>query len=114
MDFSVCRRQPQAESPEGACILQAPGQGHGDPSSGPQSRRKCEQGILIEWEERRSFHREVSVRSKNGDSWCHQGAKKLSRELLYYLVNQHLPWDVVMETGRKGLDRQPVMGQLGC
>ena len=61
-----------------------------------------------------SFHREVSVRSKSGDSWCHKGAKKLSRELLYYLVNQHLPWDVVMETGRKGLDREPVKGQLGC
>ena len=23
-----------------------------------------------------SFHREVSVRSKSGDSWCHKGAKK--------------------------------------
>lgn len=112
-DPSVCRHQPQAVSPEEAFILQAPGQGHGGPSSGPQSRRKCEQGLLIEWEERRSFHTEVSVRSESGDTRCHQGAKKLSRELLF-LVNQHLPWDVVMETGRKGLGREPVKGQLGC
>lgn len=107
MDPSVCRHQPRVVSPEEAVILQGPGQGHGGPSSGPQSRRKCEQGILIEREERRSFHREVSVRSKSRDSWCHQAAKKLSRELLF-LVNQPLPWGVVMETGRQGLDREPV------
>ena len=114
VDPSVCRRQPQAASPEAACILQAPGQGHGGPSLGAQSRRKCEQGILIEWEERRVSIERFQWGQRAEIHGVTKVQKKLSRELLYYLVNQHLPWDVVMETGRKGLDREPVKGQLGC
>lgn len=93
------RRKPSFSKP---C-----GQGHGGlklrgPSQGGSVSRFQSSG-----RKGRSFHREVSVRSESGDSRCQSGAKKLSRELLLFLVNQHLPWDVAMETGRKGLGREP-------
>ena len=46
------------------------------------------------------------MRSKSRDSWCHQSAKKLSRELLFLKPTPALGCD--METGRQGLDREPV------